>query len=201
MEKTIKIQVIIGSTREKRFGERPAQYVFDELKKETGVEVELIDLRDWPLPFFDEPASPYMAKGVWVNPLGKKWAEKVAEADAYIIVTPEYNHGYPAVLKNALDWVFYEWKHKPVGFVSYGVVSGVRAVEQLRQVVNELEMHPIRTSLLIPTDMFFSAMMGNAPADNAEFFKPLREGMSGDRVKIFFDELINLARVLKAPQK
>jgi NAD(P)H-dependent FMN reductase len=140
-------------------------------------------------------------KGAYTNELGKKWAAKVAEADAYIMVTPEYNHGYPAVLKNAIDWVFYEWQGKPVGFVSYGTVSGSRAVEQLRQVVIELSMHPIRNAIHVPVDIFIAALTGKGPADNNELFKPMREGAGGDRVKTFFDELLPLAKTLKDARK
>ncbi|HLX12932.1 MAG TPA: NAD(P)H-dependent oxidoreductase [Bacteroidota bacterium] len=192
----LKIQIIIGSTRKNRFSEKPARYIFDELKKRNDVKAELIDLRDWPLPFFDEATSPVANKGIYANELGKKWAAKVGEADGYIMVTPEYNHGYPAVLKNAIDWVFPEWKGKPVGFVGYGSSGGARAIEQLRQVVIELHMVPIRTAVHIPVEIYISMMNEQAPV-NPELFKPLREGMRGDRVKAFFDELIAAAGALK----
>ncbi|HTX19838.1 MAG TPA: NAD(P)H-dependent oxidoreductase, partial [Bacteroidota bacterium] len=110
----------------------------------------MIDLRDWQLPMYDEPISPVSNKGIYTNPIGRKWADKIGEADGYIIVTPEYNHGYPAVLKNAIDWVFQEWRRKPVGFVSYGNLGGARVIEQLRQVVIELQMLPIRNAVHIP---------------------------------------------------
>jgi|SRR5581483_1814205 len=147
----MKIQVIIGSTRQGRLGEKPAKWVVEELKKKEGVEVELIDLRDWPLPFFDEPQSPSTSKENYTNPLAAKWAKKVGEADGYVMVVAEYNHGYTAVLKNALDYVYYGWNKKPVAFLSYGGISaGTRAVQQLRQVVLELEMIPIRAGVHIP---------------------------------------------------
>jgi NAD(P)H-dependent FMN reductase len=198
MEKTpLTMHVIIGSTRQNRFSEKPARYIFDELKKKENIQVELIDLRDWPLPFYDEVVSPAVNKGNYSNELGKKWAVKVGEADGYIMVTPEYNHGYSAVLKNALDWVFPEWNGKPVGFVSYGNVGGARAIEQLRQVVIELEMVPIRSAIHIPTEVYLAVRNEKAPV-NPELFKPLREGMRGDRVETFFNELINCAKTLKA---
>ncbi|MBI3572471.1 NAD(P)H-dependent oxidoreductase [Candidatus Kaiserbacteria bacterium] len=201
MEKDpLKIQVIVGSTRQNRFSEKPARYVFDELKKEEGVEAELIDLRDWSLPFFDEPVSPSMNGGNYANELGKKWAAKVGEADGYIIVTPEYNHGYPAVLKNALDWVFVEWRDKLVGFVSYGSALGARSVEQLRQVAIELSMHPIRSAIHLSSEIYKAVMNEKVPVD-PELFKPLRAGWSGDRVATFFNELMGLARALKTLRK
>ncbi len=147
----MKVQVIIGSTRQKRFGEQPAQWIFSELKKQKGLDVELLDLRDWPLPFFDEPMSPSTSGGKYTNELAAKWADKIGEADAYVIVTPEYNHGYSAVLKNALDYVYKQWNNKPIAFVSYGgIAGGTRAVQQLRQVAIELQMTPIRAGVHIP---------------------------------------------------
>lgn len=196
----IKIQVITGSTRQNRFSEKPARYIFDELQKIEGVEAELIDLRDWPLPFFDEPSSPATLKGNYSNEIAKKWAAKVGEADGYVIVTPEYNHGYPAVLKNALDWVFPEWNKKPVGFVGYGNAGGARAIEQLRQVSIELQMVPIRNSINIPVEIYLSAVNEQVPV-KPEAFKSLREGMRGDRVDIFFNELLDFAKALKPTRK
>lgn len=194
--KTLKIQILIGSTRQGRFSEKPAFYIFDELKKREDVTAELVDLRDWPLPFYDSATSPAMSPGHFTHDIVKRWSEKIKEADAYIMVTPEYNHGYPAVLKNAIDWLFQEWKDKPVGFVSYGNAGGSRAIEQLRQVVLELQMHPIRQAIHLPIDIYLSMMKLPAPVDPA-LFKGLREGMRGDRLASFFSELIALAAKLK----
>ena len=197
---SLTIQIIIGSTRPNRFSEKAARYIFDELTKKPEIHAELVDLRDWPLPFYDEPTSPSMNKGNYSNPLGKKWATKIGEADGYIIVSPEYNHGYSAVLKNALDWVFPEWNEKPVGFVSYGSALGARAVEQLRQVVIELRMIPVSSAVHIPGEVYMAVMKEKVPV-NPDLFKPLREGMRGDRVEAFFTELINFAKILKAARK
>jgi len=196
MEKPLHIQLIIGSTRQNRFSEKPARYLFDELKKKEDVNVELIDLRDWPLPFFDEPMSPFRLNGNYSNEMAKKWSAKISEGDAYIMVAPEYNHGYPAVLKNAIDWLGHEWKDKPVGFVSQGNAGGARCIEQLRQVVIELKMHPIKSSIHLPPEVFFAAMKENIPV-NPEIFKPIREGIGGDRVELLFTELIHLGRIFK----
>ncbi len=148
--KTLNIKVIVGSTRPNRFSEKPAQWIFEEAKKREGLDVELLDLRDYPMPFFNEAVSPSMSKESYSNEVVAKWKEKVKEADGYIIATPEYNHGYPAVLKNALDYVYREWNNKPVGFVSWGSVAGARSVEQLRLVAIELQMAPIRNAVYIP---------------------------------------------------
>lgn len=146
----MKIQVILGSTREGRQGEKVANWVMEQLKDIEDIEFELLDLRDFGLPYYDQPASPTALKGEYSNNEIKKWLNKVSEGDGYIIVTPEYNHGYPAVLKSALDWVYYEWNRKPVAFISYGgSAAGARSVEQLRLVAIELQMAPIETAIHI----------------------------------------------------
>jgi NAD(P)H-dependent FMN reductase len=117
MDTIIKIKVIIGSTRPNRFSEKPAYWIYEETQKREGATAELLDLRDYPMPFFDQPMPPSMSGGKYTNDVVKVWAEKIKDGDAFIIVTPEYNHGYPAVLKNALDSIFQEWNKKPVGFV------------------------------------------------------------------------------------
>jgi NAD(P)H-dependent FMN reductase len=192
----LKIKIIVGSTRQGRFSEKPAQWIHEEAKKLDGVDAELLDLRDYPMPFFESPMSPSMAQGKYENEVVKKWAAKIKEGDAFIIVTPEYNHGYPAVLKNAMDVIYPEWNRKPVGFVAYGSAMGARSVEQLRQVAVELQMAPIRNAIHIPVDIFFAAMMGKGP-QGPEMFEPIRKGPMGDRVQIFFDDLLWWARALK----
>ena len=144
-----KIKVILGSSREGRNGKKVADWFMSQTEKyKEEMEFELLDLADWPIPFFNSPVSPAM--GGEPTGLTKDWAEKIAEADGVIIVTPEYNHGYPAVLKNALDVIYKEWNYKPVSFVSYGAVSGgIRAVEQLKQVVLELKMYPMHEEVNI----------------------------------------------------
>lgn len=181
----------MGSTRQGRFVEKPANWIFEVARKKEGVEIELIDLRDWPLPFFDEAVSPSMNNGKYTNELAAKWAKKVGEADGYIIITPEYNHGYPAVLKNALDYVYTEWNNKPVGFVSYGgVAGGTRSVQQLRQVVIELQMMPIRNGIHIP--MYWSQLNEKGEL-NMDAHK---EGAEN-----FLIQLLHWAKILKAARE
>lgn len=145
-----KLYIILGSTRQGRQGEKVAQWVKGLTSTHTEFETELLDLRDYPMPFFDLPTSPAMG-GVATDPIVIKWTAKIAEGDAFLIVTPEYNHGYPAVLKNALDHVFKEWNNKPVAIVSYGwSASGARSASQLIDVVTELKMIPIREQVNIP---------------------------------------------------
>jgi NAD(P)H-dependent FMN reductase len=192
---TIKIKTILGTTRQKRFGDKPAHWISDEASALPGVEAELLDLRDYPLPYFDEPASPMWRKGQYDNERVQRWADRVADGDAFIIVSPEYNHGYPAVLKNAIDYIYPEWVHKPVGFVSYGNAGGARAVEQLRLVSIELQMFPIRTAIHLPRDVYMTVMHEPVPA-NPDLFKPLKDGRV-NQVERFFGELLWAARALK----
>jgi NAD(P)H-dependent FMN reductase len=143
------VQVVLGSTRQGRFGDRVARWFLEATGDRDDLRLELVDLRDWPLPFLDCPAPPIT--GRYEDPSQRAWAAHVARADAYVVITPEYNHGYPAVLKNALDTVYAEWGGKPVGFVGYGGPGGgIRAVEQLRQVVVELDMMPLREQVVLP---------------------------------------------------
>ncbi len=200
--KPLKIQVIVGTTRQNRFSEKPAHWIYEEAKEKEGIEVELVDLRDYPLPFFDEPVSPAMfemMKHEYTNDIAKKWVEKVTEADGYIIVTGEYNHGYPAVLKNALDYAFKQWNKKAVGFVSYGSAGGARTVEQLRQVVIELQMVPIRNAIHIPTEVYMTVMNEKVPV-NPELFKSFKEGRM-DRVEVFLNDLIWTTKALKTARE
>lgn len=147
---TVHLKVIVGSTREGRFSEKVLPWLTEELAKNQELTYEVLDLRDWEMPFFDYTISPaYITDGNYPNEVAKKFAAKIAEADGYLIISPEYNHGYPAVLKNALDVVYAEWNKKPVGFISYGSVGGGRVVEQLRQVAVELQMAPVRSAVHI----------------------------------------------------
>lgn len=145
----LKIQIILGSTRPNRMSEVVGKWALQEAIKKADLEVEILDLRDYPLPFYNEALPPSQIKGQYTNEVALKWVKKISEGDAYIIIAPEYNHGYPAVLKNALDYPYTEWSKKTVGFVSYGGVAGARSVEQLRQVCVELQMAPIRSAVHI----------------------------------------------------
>jgi NAD(P)H-dependent FMN reductase len=146
-----KILIILGSTRQGRRGELVAKWVKKNIDtlKEKSLKFNLADLRERNLPFYDSPIPPMMGQ----YPKGRitDWAKEIASYDGILIITPEYNHGYPAVLKNALDVIYKEWNYKPVSFISYGASSGgIRAIEQLRQVVIELKMIPLKEELSIP---------------------------------------------------
>jgi NAD(P)H-dependent FMN reductase len=143
------IQIILGSTREQRRGEPIARWLAELASGRGDLNAEVLDLADFALPFLTlstPPMSPHSRDEAALS-----WAAKIASADGYVLVVPEYNHGYPAAIKNALDHLFAEWNRKPIGFVSYGGLGGgLRAVEQLRQVVIELNMVPLRRQIAIP---------------------------------------------------
>ena len=145
------ISVIIGSTRQGRFSEKPAQWILQELRKREAIEARLLDLRDFPMPFFDQPLPPAMpGRPPYEHDVVKKWTAQIAASDGFVFVTPEYNYGPSAVLKNAIDWVYPEWNRKAAAFVSYGSAMGARAVQQLRETAIEIQMAPIRSSVHIP---------------------------------------------------
>jgi NAD(P)H-dependent FMN reductase len=142
-----KIAIIISTTRAARFGDKPAKWITDIAKQRDDMSVELVDLRDYPMPFFDEAASNAWAPSK--NEVAQRWQKKVAEFDGYIFVTAEYNRGISAVLKNAIDYAYPEWNKKPAAYVGYGSVGAARAIEQLRLINIELQMAPMRTGVHI----------------------------------------------------
>ena len=142
-----KIAVIIGTTRAARFGEKPAKWIHEIAAARNDMSVELIDLREYPMPFFDEVASNLWAPSK--NEVAQRWQKKVAEFDGYIFVTAEYNRGVPAVLKNALDYAYPEWNRKAAAYVGYGGVGAARSIEHLRLISVELQMAPTRTGVHI----------------------------------------------------
>lgn len=185
------IKVIAGSTREGRFSDKAAAWIAGEIKKQDGVEAEVLDLRDYAMPFFNEAMSPSMKQEPYKNEAVARFTAKIAEGDAFVLVTPEYNHGTSGVLKNALDWVYQEWNGKPVAFVSYGSVGGARAVEQLRLVAIELQMAPIRNAVHIAGEHYFPVLFGKASAN--ELFASLGKQSDG-----MITQLLWWARALKA---
>jgi NAD(P)H-dependent FMN reductase len=141
--------IVIASTRPGRGGWPVAQWFIQRATDHGGFEIEVVDLVDFKLPLLDEPNHPRLRE--YVNPHTHEWSERVGAADAFVFVTPEYNHGYPASLKNAIDYLHHEWRYKPVGFVSYGgVAAGTRSVEQLQQVVTAVKLYPLIEQVNIP---------------------------------------------------
>lgn len=145
MTQALRILVLVGSVREGRLALPVANWVLDSGSARADLALERVDLADWALPFFPHPKPP--ATGDYPGDSQRAWAAKVASADGFLLVAPEYNHGPSAVLKNALDTVFAEWGRKPVGFVAYGGVGGARAVEQLRLTACALDMAPLGSAV------------------------------------------------------
>lgn len=150
-----RIGIIMGTIREGRFAEVPGRWISDIASGRTDLDFEVVDLRDYPLPLFEEAAGPAAAPPK--NEVALSWDRKVAEFDGYIFGTAEYNHSVPGVLKNALDYAYPEFNRKPAAFVAYGGVGGARAVEQLRLVCIELQMAPTRTAVHIGMEPFLAA--------------------------------------------
>jgi NAD(P)H-dependent FMN reductase len=155
------ISVIVGSTREGRFSEKPAKWIFQHLRKREAVDARLLDLRDFPMPFFDQPATPAMpGRAPYKERVVQSWTAAIAQSDGFIFVTPEYNYGISAVLKNAIDWVYPEWNRKAAGVVSYGSAMGARGVQQLRETLIEVQVAPIRSSVHIPVATLWAHYTG-----------------------------------------
>ncbi len=142
-----RIGIIIGSTRPGRNGEQVARWVHEQAAHRTDATFDLIDLADYPLPHLDEPVSAVL--GQYQNDHTKEWAAVIGSYDGFVMVTPEYNHSTSGVLKNAIDYLYAEWNNKAVGFVSYGAVGGVRAVEHLRLVAGELKLADVKTNVAL----------------------------------------------------
>ncbi len=148
----LKLKVLIASTRPGRVGPAIVQWFHEFARADGQFDVELLDLADFNLPVYDEPVHPRLKQ--YQHDHTKRWSAKVEEADAFVFVTPEYNFGTPPSLLNALDFVYQEWNYKPVGFVSYGGVSGgLRSVQMTKQIVTTLKMVPLVEAVPIP---FFS---------------------------------------------
>ena len=168
------ISVIVGSTRQGRFSEKPAKWILHHLKKRDGVDARLLDLRDFPMPFFDQPAPPATpGRPAYRNGVVQRWTAAIAQSDGFVFVTPEYNYGPAAVLKNAIDWVYPEWKRKAACFASYGGTGGVRSVQQLRETMIELQVAPIRSSVhILVATLWAHFQGGDVAAGLAELEAP-----------------------------
>ena len=187
----LKLHVVIGSTRPGRAADGVATWVIDRAGKHQDFETEVLDLRDWPLPMFGETAETIgdFADPTYSDPIVRAWNKKVAEADAYLFITPEYNHSVPGVLKNAIDSVFVSFalRNKPAAFVGYsgGLVGGARAVEHLAHIAIEAEMVPLRNTVLV--GQVQNAFAGTEPTNPT----------TDTALSITLDDLAWWARVLK----
>jgi NAD(P)H-dependent FMN reductase len=188
------ISVIVGSTRQGRFSEKPAHWIFQHLKQRGDVEARMLDLRNFPMPFFDQVVSPATpGRAAYENEVVRKWTAAIGASDGFIFVTPEYNYGPPAVLKNAIDWVYPEWNRKAIAFVSFGGVGGARSVQQLREVAIEVQLAPIRSSVHIPVATLMAHFQGgDVDKGLAELETP---------AKVMIDDLLWWTTALKTARK
>jgi NAD(P)H-dependent FMN reductase len=162
----IKIGIIIGSTRPGRNGEAVARWTFEIAQKRADAEFELVDIKDFNLPLLDEPMPPTM--GQYTHQHTKDWSAKIASFDAYVFVTPEYNHATSGALKNAIDFLYHEWVNKAAGFVGYGSAGGTRAVENLRLIMGELQIADVRAQVGISLFTDFENFRVFKPAPHRE---------------------------------
>lgn len=149
----MRIQIVLGSTRPGRSSDKIGNAIKSMADKRKDAHFEIVDLRDYTLPFLKDEVAPASRKTI-TDPAVKKWSDKISKADGFIFIVPEYNAGYPGVLKNALDSLYKEWNHKPVALIGYsgGSSGGVSMIAQLRQIfANGLEMLPVEQDITIPS--------------------------------------------------
>jgi len=181
----LRIAIILGSTRPGRKGEAVARWVHDQAGQRNDAEYELIDIAEFNLPLLDEPVPPSQNKYSKGHTL--RWAEKIGPFDGFVFVTPEYNHGPSAALKNAIDYLYKEWNNKAAGFVSYGSAGGIRAVEHLRGIMAELQVADVRAQVALSTRTDF---------ENFSVFKP--QAMHQKSLKAMLDQLLAWSGALRS---
>lgn len=180
----LKVAIIIGSTRPNRNGENVARWVYETTKERKDANFELVDIKDYNLPLLDEPNSPSL--GNYTQQHTKVWSVKIASFDAFIFVTPEYNHGTSGALKNAIDFLYQEWNNKSAGFVSYGASGGTRAVEQLRLIMGELQIADVRSQVILSLYQDF---------ENFSIFKPMAHQIKS--VHAMLDQVVAWGQALR----
>jgi len=180
------LSIIIGSTRPGRAGLPIADWFADRARAHGGFEIDVVDLAELNLPMLDEPNHPRLRQ--YTHQHTKDWSAHVSGSDAFVIVTPEYNHGYSPAVKNAIDYLHHEWHYKPVGFVSYGgVAAGTRAMQQLKQVVTALRMLPLTDAVNIPFHTQFLDDDGRVQANE----------VMEQAADVMLDELVRVAAALR----
>jgi NAD(P)H-dependent FMN reductase len=180
----IKVGIVIGSTRPGRKAEAVAKWVHGIAARRSDAQFELVDIQSFELPLLDEPVPPSLEK--YSKPHTKAWAAKIAEYDAFVFVTPEYNHGPSGALKNAIDYLYKEWNNKAAGFVGYGSAGGSRAIEQLRTVLSECQVAHVRNQVMLSLFTDFENFSAFKPA-------PLQEKAVG----AMLDQLVPWGEAMK----
>lgn len=180
-----RLSIVIASTRPGRTGLPVAQWFIEQAKRHGGFELDIADLKELNLPLLDEPKHPRL--GQYEQAHTKEWSARVTAADAFVFVTPEYNHAPPPALLNAIDFLVREWAYKPVGFVSYGGVSGgIRAVQILKQVMVGLKCMPLPEGVMLP---FVANMMEDGALKHSEAIEKA--------AKLMLDELVRWSGALR----
>lgn len=185
--------MIVGSTRPNRFADIPAQWLVEGASARPDLRLTVLDLRNCPLPFFNEPASPAYTGGIYTAPEAEAWRRRIGEFDAFVATVAEYNHGPTAVLKNAFDSAYLEWQRKPIAFVGYGGVGAARAIETLRGVVIELQMAPIKQEVNIGMEPYLGIVQGGRSLNDYDYLVKSRE--------VMFDHLVWWGEALKAARQ
>lgn len=180
----MKIGIVLGSIREGRLGESVASWVKQQADQRGDADYELLDLKSFNIPLLESGTHPMMANKDYGNDAVNTWSKTIEACDAYVFVTPEYNHGVPGALKNAVDVLGPEWVGKAIGFVGYGSAGGVRAVEQWRQVVGNFQMVDVRQQLEISLFTEFGDE-GFQPSDRR-----------GEELTVLLDQLTDMAKKL-----
>lgn len=187
----LKIAVIMSTTRQTRFADKAAAWLMALAKKRTDMQFDLVDLREFPMPLFDEVASNAWAPSK--NEVAQRWQKKIAQYDGYIFLVAEYNRSIPGALKNAIDYAYPEWIKKPAACVGYGSVGAARAIEHLRLICVELQMAPIRSGVHIQGGDFMAVWQQGKKLEELTYLEPGVEDM--------FNQLAWWGDVLKAPRQ
>lgn len=186
----LKLALIIGSTRPNRFADIPARWIVEGAGPRDDFALDVLDLREHPLPYFNEPAPVGYSGGKFTEAAAEAWRHKVAAYDGFIVTAAEYNHAPTAVLKNAFDSASFEWSRKPIAFVGYGGVGGARAIEHLRGIAVELQMAPIKHEVNIAMEPYLGIIQQGKSLDDYSYLTAARTAM--------FDNLAWWANALKA---
>jgi NAD(P)H-dependent FMN reductase len=186
-----RIGIILSTTRQNRFADKPAAWIKAIADKRSDAAFELVDLRDYPLPFFDEAMSPRFAPPK--NEIAQRFGRKLDELDGFIFITAEYNHGIPAVLKNAIDYTYQQWHRKPAACVGYGGVGGARSIEQLRQVMVEVRAAPTPFGVNIGLVEFLGVWQQGKSFDDYPYL--------GDAANQMLDDIVWWTNALKAARE
>jgi NAD(P)H-dependent FMN reductase len=189
----LKFALIVGSTRPNRFADHSARWIAQGAASRAEFQLDVLDLREHALPFYNEPAPPTYTEGRYTEPAAEAWRKKIGTYDGFIATVAEYNHGPTAIIKNAFDSAYFEWQRKPIAFVGHGGAGGARAIEQLRGVVIELQMAPLKHEVNIGVEPYLGVVQEGKTLDDFPRLVQARTAM--------FDDLVWWGRALKTARQ